>query len=553
MRKADTRGDSPQATGDLLGAAYERRIPRNERKQSGQYYSPDLVIDYILRAVGTRPGMKILDPACGSGRFLVKACALMKIPGGGEYARRKVLEENIFGIDINPLAVRMARENLLAGTGERTGMRLNIAQGDALDRIELGQQPQDENLTYRRLLRHWPFDAVVGNPPYVTFGLRGAGKIGPARATWLRMHYPNSAEYKVSTYALFIERGLYLLKEGGRLGFVLPDSFLLGRYFSKVRQHILDTCKILEIVLFTRDFWQHGAVGRPVILILEKDTSLHSSRITNELRARSIQQLEDLSGSGAKVYSYRQEVFESLPYNRFRLYFDAGSRHFVEKLEEGSEPLSHFAVIRSGIRSRVGQKNIVAPAKVSGTWRKGVVSGREIARYSLKYAGNFINVDPVLLWGGGFDAGNIGRPKLLLRQTGDSLIAALDQDGYYHLNNIHSLSPRDRSPDTLKYLLALLNSELLNRYYHIVSLELGRAMAQTDIETLELLPVKQMDPQVRRDLIRLVDRMLALKREAAEAPTGAEAPNGAERERVETQIEGYVSRIYGFDQPEGKT
>ena len=104
--------------------------------------------------------------------------------------------------------------------------------------------------------------------------------------------------------------------------------------------------------------------------------------------------------------------------------------------------------------------------------------------YQVLWKGEDINIDPEILFAGGWDASLVERPKIMIRQTGDSIIAGLDDDHLYHLNNVHTLAPT-KSDVSLPFVCALLNFCAINRYYHLVSLEKGRPMAQTDIETLD--------------------------------------------------------------------
>ncbi|MBA7688529.1 hypothetical protein ES703_97013 [subsurface metagenome] len=345
-------------------------------------------------------------------------------------------------------------------------------------------------------------------------------------------------------YAVFIERGLQLLGQSGRFGFVIPDSFLLGRYFSKLRRGILDTCKIIEIILFAKDFWKYGVVGRPVIIILEKEKN-KDSRVSNRLTARLCQNAEDLEHSNFKDYSYEQSYFESISYNRFRLFFDSYSKNFVDKVELDTVPLKTFVTIHTGIRSKIGQKNIISTNKQSTTWERGLISGSEIDRYSIKYDGHFLNIDSKLLWSGGFNPRVVKNDKLLLRQTGDSLVVTLDDEGFYHLNNIHAISPKEPfDVYELKYLLALLNSRLMNHYYHLISLEFGRTMAQTDIETLELLPIKQASKEQKDMIVNLVNKMVVLTTELISDKQNNTDNIRAEIEKVDSEIDDKVCQIY---------
>jgi len=355
------------------------------------------------------------------------------------------------------------------------------------------------------------FDAVVGNPPWISFGLRGTEKLPQDLQEYLRLTYPNSMEYKGSIYAIFMNLGISKLKNRGIFSFILPDSFLLGRYFSRLRRYILDTCNIKEISLILRDFWPDGSVGRSVIINLQKENKELESR-NNKLKAVLYEEVEDIIEKGyISSYSYEQDYFENIIHNRFRLFFEEKSKNFVENMEEKGIKLGSRVSIHTGVRSKIGQKNIISKTKKGTTWKRGLISGSEIDRYSLKYEGHFLNIEPSILWSGGWDPNVVLNNKLLLRQTGDSLIATLDDTKYYHLNNLHSIAPKNNQYN-LKYILALLNSKLLNHYYHLISIELGRAMAQTDIETIEQLPIYPATPDQQKPIIELVDKIINLKK-----------------------------------------
>jgi hypothetical protein len=273
-----------------------------------------------------------------------------------------------------------------------------------------------------------------------------------------------------------------------------------------------------------------------------------SSRSSNKLTARLCENTEDLGHSNFKEYTYAQSYFESMPYNRFRLFFDSESKNFVGDVEKGSTPLKQFVTIHTGVRSNIGQKNVVSLDKQGDTWKRGLISGSEIHRYSLKYGGHFINIDPKLLASGGFDPEVELNDKLLIRQTGDSLIATVDCEKFYHLNNIHAIAPIEPvNTEGLKYILAILNSKLMNHYYHLISLEFGRAMAQTDIETLELLPIKEA-PREQKDLIvNLVNTMLSLNKELLNADTKENV--GEIQARIldiDNKLDSHICQLYGI-------
>ncbi len=342
------------------------------------------------------------------------------------------------------------------------------------------------------------FDIVVANPPYVSFGLRGNKAAAKTWADTVRRLYPGSAEYKISLYALFLDIALRIAGNGGVISYITPDSFLLGRYFSKLRGTILEEAAIRKIVIFEEDFWKSGVVGRPTIPLLQRGMPPHVVRVG---LCRDIGSI----GLGNMLeHSYSQDYFETLPYNRFRLFFSPTAMAFVQAMERDSLPLGNVARITTGVRSKSGQKNVISTSCSGSKWKRGIVSGGQVLPYRVKWEGHYLHIDRSLLWAGGWDPLVVERPKLMIRQTGDTIIAAIDNDHLYHLNNVHSLAPRSQNV-SLPFLCAVLNSRLMNRYYHLISLERGRAMAQTDIETLELLPM----PQVAPSTIKCVESLVA--------------------------------------------
>ena len=334
------------------------------------------------------------------------------------------------------------------------------------------------------------FDAVVGNPPWVSFGLRGVGKLDMAEDAFYRDAYSNSAQYKLSMYAVFIQAAVSLARRGGRQAFIVPDSFLLGQYFSKLRKHLLQSGSLREIVLILQDFWPTGAVGRSVIYVLEKSASeiRNSANLVTAMMANT---LDDFGSGQVVTNSYEQAVFERTHLNRFRLFFDDRVRKIVEKLELQSGSLSTVVKFYSGLIGRSGQQAITIRGKPSDyselRYGKLLESSGYLGRYSLAFHDCYV-AKRKKLYKSGYDPTKYENAKIFLNQTGDSLKATFDDKGYFSLNNMHIGYAVDPTYD-LKFITCLLCSRLLNSYYQAVSLEGGRAMAQTDIETIDLLPI----------------------------------------------------------------
>ncbi|MFQ6054947.1 MAG: Eco57I restriction-modification methylase domain-containing protein, partial [Methanosarcinales archaeon] len=654
---------------NLLGSTYEKylgstiNIENGEikviarpdvRKAEGAYYTPEYITKYITdNTIGKildayrseleatlKKGdynkfieiyqkckdLKVLDPACGSGSFLVqvlfrfkdfyksynilreelkKKCKIEdfdsvvpKVERCGLFA----LKNNIYGVDYDIRASEVTAFNLMMHVAEdlkKDGVKFppileeNLKTGNSLisgiaDRkelekykdkiallIKLRKNARENEKEIKRISKpindalnqkleqyfgeaykkdwkirpfNWElefpevffkedgslkenagFDVVLGNPPWISFGLRGTEKLPQDLQEYLRLTYPNSMEYKGSIYAIFMNLGISLLKYGGRFSFILPDSFLLGRYFSRLRRYILNTCNIKEITLILRDFWPDGSVGRSVIINLQKENKELESR-NNKLKAVLYEEVEDIIEKGyISSYSYEQNYFESIVYNRFRLFFEEKSKKLIEIIEsKGKIPLTNLVELYSGCIGRYGQQSIVSFHKkesliiknrhgdvvyqdnnAKDKWRPLLESGADIERYLISYKGKNIYFEPDesrrrIYAKSGFNEEKYIKEKLFLRQTGDSLISAYDDQGLFCLNNMHLLNLRDKDSNiNLKYILALLNSKLLNHYYHLISIEFGRAMAQTDIETIEQLPIYPATPDQQKPIIEL--------------------------------------------------
>lgn len=495
---------------DMLGKAYERHIPNDERKRLGQFYTPDFVVDYLLDLMKFTKNSKLLDPSCGSGAFLHQAVRRFKDETTANSS--DIIENNIYGIDINPFACQLTTMNLLLSTldSKKKPKQINILTADSLidkkisgaelfDSEEFGPESKRNVKELSSYLEEsGKFDIIVGNPPYRCFGLRSNKALKSVYQDYVRKRWTESAEYKISYYPLFIERSIDLLKPGGRLAFILPDSFLVGMYFSKVRRKILDTCKIVEVVLCQKNFWEDAEVGFPTMIVLEREES-EIKRRNHQVEVKFAESENNIKSRKFVSSKYAQDTFEHLDRNRFELYFTDTAKDFVTKIRNKTK-LTMASVVtgHTGIRAKggVGKENLIADKQVNSKYVKSLHSGSEVLPYKVDYDGGWTMLDKKLLCAGGWDPQVVEQRKIFVRQTGDSLISAIDGKRYYHLNNVHSFSPNN--PDVpLEWVSLMLNSEVMNRFYHIISMEVGRAMAQIDIDTVHLLPyIEPTDEQL---------------------------------------------------------
>ncbi|MCW3129950.1 MAG: hypothetical protein N2V75_07640 [Methanophagales archaeon] len=252
----------------------------------------------------------------------------------------------------------------------------------------------------------------------------------------------------------------------------MPDSFLLGQYFSKIRKVILDTCEIRNLLFLTFKVFVGSTVGVSVVYIIRRNSNAEH-RSHNELKTELFRSLEDFSGNKSQMYKYSQSYFLTTDLKRFRLFFrneDFEMANFVDKVVK-KDYLGDIVKFSSGLIGKEGKEGIVSEEKVDNRWHWGLISGDEINRYLLSKPSYFILYDIKMLKSGFRDA-KYDEPKLLMRQTGDRLIVTYDSCNLLCLNNLH-VGNLLNSFHLLKPILAILNSELMTYYYRKISLEEG--------------------------------------------------------------------------------
>lgn len=205
---------------------YVRNADDERRKELGQYFTPESVRERLADALFGRAGAPVsetavLDPACGTGEFLLTV---------SEYTD----STEIVGWELDEEAAEVAREVVPEAEIETT---------DALR-----EEPERD------------FDVVIGNPPYFEFDPDDD----------LRERYEESVYGRVNIYSLFIQKGIEVLRDGGYLAYVVPPSVKNGAYFSAVREYILETSEVAHLSTLDDAHLFYGANQTPMLMILRK-------------------------------------------------------------------------------------------------------------------------------------------------------------------------------------------------------------------------------------------------------------------------------------------
>jgi type I restriction enzyme M protein len=241
------------------------------KKDTGEFYTPRAVTQFIIDMVNPKLGEKIADPACGTGGFLVCAIEHLK-KGVKNIDERKTLQETITGTEFKPLPFMLAVINLIIH---------DIEVPQILNEDSLGRE-------YTSIKQKDRVDIIVANPPF-------GGVVGDGMETNFPLNYRT--------------------KEGGRAGIVLPDGSLTGEGVkARVRQKLLEDCNVHTIVRLPQSVFAPYATVNTNLIFFEKASS--PSGRTGGGATKDIWYYEHTLPEGAKAYNktkpIRIEEFEPI-------------------------------------------------------------------------------------------------------------------------------------------------------------------------------------------------------------------------------------------------
>lgn len=310
---------------DVLGNVYEQYLgtvqqrlgTTSKRKKQGIYYTPSYIVDYIVQntlgrllkeksSLSGKENLKILDPACGSGSFLIKAFEVLdnhlkqeKNQKTDNYIfsairRYGVLTNNIYGIDLDEQAIEIARLNLilkaLVPKNKLPLLTDHMKVGNSLiDDNKITDKAFNWNKEFPEVFKgkNLGFDVIIGNPPYVGWS---KSKQSRTEKDYYEKRFKEIYSGKNDLFYYFIQQSIELLKQGGKFSFIVSRYFLESIYAKKLRNYILKNTKIISIVDFREEKIFKEAGVHTCILVLEKNKNNKKNNIQiilNKLSTKS--------------------------------------------------------------------------------------------------------------------------------------------------------------------------------------------------------------------------------------------------------------------------
>jgi len=588
---------------------FEITAKRQRRKEQGIYYTPKFVTNYIVKETVGRflkersyneiRNIKILDPACGSGSFLIRAYDELlnyhayqrgkAVAELDQWERRPILTGNIFGVDLDMQAVEIARLNLLLGSLARRetlpSLADNIRQGNSLisgREEELkkyfgnnwrDKKPFNWEEEFKDLMAQGGFDVVIGNPPY----LRVSG-INEDIDRYIRTHFETVFGH-FDYYIAFLERSVKLLKDGGLLGFIVPNKFLVRNYAKRFRSWLLDNATLVRLVDFSAIPVFGDASIYPVIIVLSRSAAKTETRTPLSVARMTPRTFTAFLNTGDITYSsVEQKNLGANKYCTFDISIIGNEETVFRRIERGAEPLGAFAKALTGTPAinlfyRWGellcsQEDVAEDEKalpfinVSNVSRYAISWGKKIRAAKRRLSAPYLRFHSEYVGENKWRVFCIN-PKIVVAGTAKRLTVALDEVGYANLSLYAIVDWESKRPYHINYLLALINSTLLNFWFSkkFGSTHMAGGYITYNGIYLEQLPIRRIDfgkPAEKKkhdSLVALVERMLELnKRLAPMRNSGSNEETELLRqiERTDKEIDSLVYDLYGLTEEERK-
>jgi adenine-specific DNA-methyltransferase len=585
---------------DILGNIYEQYLSyiltkkgrgskleggKAHRKEQGIYYTPTYIVDYIVKntigelAKNKKVDMskiKVLDPACGSGSFLIKAfdylVALNKKKGDSEqtkldlsgasatYSKKvEILKNNIFGVDLDSKAVEIAQLNLLLKAAEQ-GRRLPMLQ----ETIKVGNSLIDD-ISFEENKSNEKFDIIIGNPPWSSKISQEENKLLAEGLGWSKKN--------INICALFIEKSLKKLKEGGLFGFLLPKVVIKNAAYSPIREDILKNYSISQII----DFGKFpGVASDAIAIIIKKSNKKGNTKISFFEGAKFI-----------KKDNINQKIFGKIPLFVFSLSINQGIWKILQKIEKGSKKLNEKFNIKRGIE--IGQKGMIVKCNKCDTYTesnskyysttdvkkckncgsklnmaeqisissknrskdysKKAISGTQLKKYGIKE--NYFILDHIK--GISYKENAFRGNKILLKRISTKIEGTFTNKDLLAFNTVYSVYNKTLSKEDFLFVLGILNSKLIHFYYEF-SYNVGMNLTtQLTIDFLSKVPIKEGSEKVKKELVTLVGNTIKLNENISEFK--GKITKGRERlekeiDKTDKEIDQLVYRLYGLTNKE---
>lgn len=619
-----------------LTAGHQARVEEKPevRKAGGVYYTPTYIVDYIVKnTIGSllekktpknSNELKILDPACGSGSFLLGAYQYLlnwhidwyiknepqKWAKGANpaiyqtkvgdwklttFQKKRILLNNIHGVDIDPQAVEVTKLSLLLKvledeSQESIGQQLNLLKERALpdlgkniqcgnsligpnfsasmlfadEKEQVRVNPFDWHIAFPQVFAQGGFDVVIGNPPW------GADFEKEDKEYLEKFYSLNTGKYE--SYIYFIEIGIRVLAKSGFFGFIIPSYWVSRSQTEALRRKLSEQLIPFVFIILPENVFSRVKMDSCIIIAKNKIMNYeeeHKIKI-GEISTKTLGTGLSINGINTLLHEVNVKQWLVNPYLRFNPRILNKDLSIMEKVQKNTVVLGELVAISQGltlyrlstltekfgktkaneiVENRLFHSNI----KENDTYKKELL-GKDIARYFVRWNGkSWISYGSWLAHA--VDEKYFHGPRLVIQKIRNPMlhqrlvVGYLDDNETYSAGVLLNAIPINMQY-SLFYLMGLLNSKLINFWYR-------KNILDVSIRVIDLrkVPIHKINFLITTDISQH-DRLVLYSKHMSElmirishTPQEKEA---IQREMVsnDKQIDQLVYELYGLTEEE---
>jgi adenine-specific DNA-methyltransferase len=405
-----------------------------------------------------------------------------------------------------------------------------------------GWDPYDQNSSAPFFDTEWMFglrtgfDVVIGNPPYINIE-----KISTEdRSTYLDIYGDKGRLGKrYDVYQLFIMRGVGLNATGGVLGYILPNTFLMGSSYQILRRHLWSQTSITSVVDLPQNVFESATVDNVLLFLRKLKQPAHQIQIATLNTDSSLSRIS--SRDWDEYFRISQDDLNESNQFKINVHVNPALQALFAKIEVNCVLLGSISESSQGIivyKTEADADSDLYTSRVSRKGWKKLLRGTNIGYYSTKWGGEYLHYGD-WLWCSR-DEKYFNQPKILLQAMRNKslkrrLVATYDDELHYNAHNLANIIAKPDSGYELRYILGILNSSLINFWYrsHFPNVNINPG-------DFRQIPIRAAGAHDQAYVVKLVERILNAKKNDVNCDTSD----------LESDLDKFVYSLYGMSASE---
>jgi type I restriction-modification system DNA methylase subunit len=550
---------------EIEGGEFDKQ--KSKRKKDGVFYTPKYITKYIVENTvgklcqekkealgfkeeayfelkkGTHQNTKkqlldvldtyrdwllqitICDPACGSGAFLNQALDFLikehryidelkaKVLGGGfilSDIETTILENNIYGVDLNEESVEIAKLSLWLRTAQPrrklNDLSNNIKCGNSLidSKTVAGDKAFNWQEQFTQIFAKGGFDVVIGNPPYVARTLDDGTK------NYINKHY-KTAQYQIDLYVSFMEKGTEILKKDGAISFIVPNSWLKNLKMSDCRKYVLNNLDFTIIIPNLDNVFPDASVDT-LVFVAEKNNSSNQKIDIVEVADKQaflkhqINQIRFLNNDG---YVFDVEISESILPIIQKVRKEVVSVGEIMDVTRGVNPYDKY----TGQSAEVIKDRVYHANHKKDESFVPELKGKHVSTYNYNW-----DEEHYISYGDWLAAPRQEKyfkgPRIVFREIlGKTLVSTLIREQFIIDRSLYiaRIDDETQSNFIIEYIISILNSKLMSFYFRYSNNEFDTLFPKIRVAEFKKLPIKIAELEVQQVAKTEVDVLLSTK------------------------------------------